>query len=155
MLLIDDDPVLLTSLREVLELEGHEVHTANGGRQGIDAFLAALKADQAFPVVITDLGMPHVDGRAVAAAIKAVAPETTVIMLTGWGQRLIEEGDIPDGVHRGAQQAAAPRRTASLPGRMCATHNGKSTFVSARRGGLTSHGSMPCTRPSRTLEGVS
>ena len=44
--------------------------------QGIDTFLAALKAGQAFPVVITDLGMPHVDGRAVAAAIEAVAPDT-------------------------------------------------------------------------------
>ena len=42
--------------------------------------------------------MPHVDGRAVVAAIKAAAPRTAVIMLTGWGQRLIEEGDIPEGV---------------------------------------------------------
>ncbi len=34
----------------------------------------ALNAGKPFPVVITDLGMPHVDGRAVAAAIKAAAP---------------------------------------------------------------------------------
>ncbi|HEY6126167.1 MAG TPA: ATP-binding protein, partial [Steroidobacteraceae bacterium] len=95
ILLIDDDPVLLTSLREVLVHDGHQVQTATGGRVGIEAFLDALKAGKPFPVVITDLGMPHVDGRAVAAAIKAAAPATSVIMLTGWGQRLVASGEIP------------------------------------------------------------
>ncbi len=49
-------------------------------------------------MVITDLGMPHVDGRAVTAAIKTAAPATFVIMLTGWGQRLVASGEIPEGV---------------------------------------------------------
>jgi CheY-like chemotaxis protein len=48
--------------------------------------------------VITDLGMPHVDGRKVAATIKASVPGTFVIMLTGWGRRLVAEGDVPPGV---------------------------------------------------------
>jgi len=95
ILLIDDDPVLLTSLREVLVHDGHQVQTASGGRVGIDAFRDALKAGKPFPVVITDLGMPHVDGRAVAAAIKAAAPTTAIIMLTGWGQRLVASGETP------------------------------------------------------------
>jgi DNA-binding NarL/FixJ family response regulator len=46
-------------------------------------------------VVITDLGMPHVDGRAVAAAVKAAAPGTAILMLTGWGQRLMGTGEVP------------------------------------------------------------
>jgi CheY-like chemotaxis protein len=50
--------------------------------------------------VITDLGMPHVDGRRVAAAVKAVSATTPVIMLTGWGQRLVAENDIPPHVNR-------------------------------------------------------
>jgi signal transduction histidine kinase/ActR/RegA family two-component response regulator len=98
ILLIDDDPVLLTSLREVLVHDGHQVQTASGGRVGIEAFRDALTAGKPFPVVITDLGMPHVDGRAVAAAIKAAAPATSVIMLTGWGQRLVASGEIPPDV---------------------------------------------------------
>jgi CheY-like chemotaxis protein len=98
ILLVDDDPLLLTSLREILVNEGHQVQTANGGRAGIDAFLDALNSGQPFPVVITDLGMPHVDGRAVAAAVSAAAPGTAVIMLTGWGQRLAASGEIPAGV---------------------------------------------------------
>ncbi len=95
ILLIDDDPVLLTSLRETLAHDGHRVETANGGRLGIEVFLDALNAGNPFPVVITDLGMPHLDGRAVAAAIKAAAPPTFIIMLTGWGQRLVASGEIP------------------------------------------------------------
>jgi signal transduction histidine kinase/ActR/RegA family two-component response regulator len=98
ILLVDDDPLLLQSLRETLVNEGHQVQTASGGRAGIDAFLDAQKSKQPFPVVITDLGMPHVDGRAVAAAISAAAPDTAIIMLTGWGQRLVAAGDIPPGV---------------------------------------------------------
>jgi signal transduction histidine kinase/ActR/RegA family two-component response regulator len=98
ILLIDDDPVLLTSLRETLVHDGHQVQTANGGKAGIEAFLDALNAGKPFPVVITDLGMPHVDGRAVTAAIKAAAPATFVVMLTGWGQRLVASGEIPEGV---------------------------------------------------------
>ncbi len=98
ILLIDDDPVLLTSLRETLVHDGHQVQTAHGGKAGIEAFLDAIKAGIPFPVVITDLGMPHVDGRAVSAAIKAAAPATYIIMLTGWGQRLVATGDIPEGV---------------------------------------------------------
>ncbi len=96
--LVDDDPLLLQSLRETLVNEGHQVQTAGGGRAGIEAFKGALKAGKPFRVVITDLGMPHVDGRAVAAAISAAAPGTAVIMLTGWGQRLVASGDIPPGV---------------------------------------------------------
>ncbi len=99
ILVVDDDPLLLTSLREALTQEGHDVVTANGGKAGIDAFLDAQAEGRPFPVVFTDLGMPHVDGRAVTAAIKAAAPETVVLMLTGWGQRLVAEGETPEGVH--------------------------------------------------------
>jgi CheY-like chemotaxis protein len=45
--------------------------------------------------VITDLGMPYVDGRKVSSAIKSAAPATIVVLLTGWGQRLVADGDIP------------------------------------------------------------
>ena len=48
-----------------------------------------------FEVVITDLGMPHVDGRQVASAVKDASLGTAVILQTGWGQRLVAEGDVP------------------------------------------------------------
>jgi len=46
-------------------------------------------------VVITDLGMPYVDGRKVSTAVKTAAPETIVLLLTGWGQRMLADGDVP------------------------------------------------------------
>jgi signal transduction histidine kinase/ActR/RegA family two-component response regulator len=95
ILLIDDDPLLLTSLRDVLARDGHDVETANGGRQGVDVFLESQSLGKPFPVVITDLGMPHFDGRAVATAIARASPGTPIIMLTGWGQRLAATGEIP------------------------------------------------------------
>lgn len=94
LLVVDDDPILLKSLRDILETDGHVVTTASEGQAGIDAFRAACDG-QAFDAVVTDLGMPYVDGRRVAEAVKAASPSTPVILLTGWGQRLISEDDIP------------------------------------------------------------
>ncbi|HWD38118.1 MAG TPA: PAS domain S-box protein [Fimbriimonas sp.] len=100
ILVVDDDPLILKSLRDALEGDGHDVATANGGQAGIDAVKRAALDGNAFPIVITDLGMPSVDGRQVARVVKQEAPSTLVIMLTGWGQRLIAEGDIPPHVDR-------------------------------------------------------
>src|SRR6185437_10267300 len=100
ILIVDDDPLLIKSLRDALETDGHAVTPANGGQAGIDAFQKAKEAGQIFDVVITDLGMPNVDGRRVAAAIKEASHSTPIIMLTGWGQRLNTEGDIPPHVDR-------------------------------------------------------
>ena len=100
ILVVDDDPLLIKSLRDALETDGHLVTTANGGKEGIEAFQQSLTRGERFAVVITDLGMPYVDGRKVSAAIKAASPLTPVILLTGWGQRLIEEGDAPKDVDR-------------------------------------------------------
>ena len=91
ILVIDDDPILIRSLREVLEADGHAIETALGGEAGIAAFVSARVAGQEFEVVMTDLGMPRIDGRKVAAAVKQSSPATPIILLTGWGQRLLDE----------------------------------------------------------------
>ncbi|HEX4648792.1 MAG TPA: CHASE3 domain-containing protein [Steroidobacteraceae bacterium] len=100
VLLVDDDPMLLRSLSDVLAADGHAVTTADGGQSGINEFFGARKRGEPFEAVITDLGMPNVDGRTVAAAIKPTAPDTPVILLTGWGQRLQSEGELPEHVDR-------------------------------------------------------
>jgi signal transduction histidine kinase/ActR/RegA family two-component response regulator len=97
LLLVDDDPILLRSLREILEIDGHVIEAADGGQKGIEAFRASLAAGgKPFSLVITDLGMPHVDGRVVASTVKELAPAMPVILLTGWGERLLAEGrEVP------------------------------------------------------------
>jgi signal transduction histidine kinase/ActR/RegA family two-component response regulator len=100
LLVVDDDPLVAQSLLHVLSHAGHTVTTADGGQEGIDAFAAATKQARPFDVVMTDLGMPYVDGRAVAAAVKAMSPRTPVLLLTGWGQRLSTEQTVPEHVDR-------------------------------------------------------
>jgi CheY-like chemotaxis protein len=111
VLVVDDDPLLLKSLQHTLENDGHMVIAANGGQAGIDAFHAAQQGGELPSVVITDLGMPHVDGRKLAAAVKAASPSTPIILLTGWGHRLVAEGDIPDHVD---QLLSKPPKLAEL-----------------------------------------
>jgi signal transduction histidine kinase/CheY-like chemotaxis protein len=100
ILIVDDDPLLIKSLRDSLEADGHAVIAAHGGQEGINVFKDAEERREPFAVVITDLGMPYVDGRKVASAVKTVCPATPVILLTGWGQRLIADGDVPENVNR-------------------------------------------------------
>ena len=100
ILIVDDDPLIIESLRETLRGDAHRVTAADGGQAGIEAFEAARSRGEPFELVITDLGMPHVDGRRVAAAIKAASPATPVVLLTGWGQRLTAENQVPPHVDR-------------------------------------------------------
>jgi len=94
LLLVDDDPVLLKALGDALTIDGHAVTAANDGGSGIDTFEASLTRER-FDAVITDLGMPHIDGRRVAAAIKSLSEDTPIILLTGWGQGLLSGMELP------------------------------------------------------------
>ena len=111
ILLVDDDPLLLDSLRAILESDGHRISVADGGQSGIDQFFAARSTHEPFDLVITDLGMPNVDGRTVAAAVKSATPPTPVILLTGWGHRLRAEQEVPQNVDR---MLGKPPRLAEL-----------------------------------------
>jgi len=86
--------------RLVVAQDGHLIGLADGGQAGIDEFKAAQQRGSSFELVITDLGMPNVDGRSVAAAIKSLAPNIPVILLTGWGHRLQADPDLPRHVDR-------------------------------------------------------
>jgi CheY-like chemotaxis protein len=108
VLVVDDDPIILESMQVVLENDGFIVVTAEGGQQGIETFAAALSSGPRFDLVITDLGMPSIDGRAVATAVKSQS-SVPVIMLTGWGQRMVNDGDTPPHVDKVMSKPPKPR----------------------------------------------
>ena len=85
ILLIDDDALVLKTIRTVLEMEGHEVIAVQGGQLGVDTF-KTLSNSQPVDIVLTDLGMPNVDGRQVASTVKGLSPSTPVLLLTGSGE---------------------------------------------------------------------
>jgi signal transduction histidine kinase/ActR/RegA family two-component response regulator/uncharacterized membrane protein affecting hemolysin expression len=97
VLCIDDEPLLRDMLKQILENGGHNVDVADGGQAGLDLFRKARLAQQPFDVVITDLGMPYLDGNQVSKAIKNES-STPIIMLTGWGTIMKEDGDMPSQV---------------------------------------------------------
>jgi len=96
VLCIDDEPLLRELLRNLLETDGHRVEVSDGGKAGLEAFRAAQQRGNPFDVVITDLGMPYLDGRQVAKALKRESPKTPVILLTGWGAFMKEDGQFPE-----------------------------------------------------------
>ncbi len=81
VLLVDDDPRLVTVLSDMMRGEGHAVTTATNGDEALAVF-----DPKGHDVVITDLGMPKMNGWEVAERIKARSPETAVFILTGWGE---------------------------------------------------------------------
>lgn len=92
ILYVDDEPLLRELLKETLEAEGHSVAVADNGQSGIATFKEA-SAQQPFEIVITDLGMPYIDGRQVANTIKKDSPHTPIVLLTGWGNMLQADGE--------------------------------------------------------------
>ncbi len=80
VLVVDDEPKLARVAAEMLELDGHQVARATGGRQALVELAAAP-----FDVVITDLRMPEVDGLAVLAAARALAAPPEVVLMTAYG----------------------------------------------------------------------
>ena len=93
ILCIDDESSLRELLKEILERDGHEVVLSDSGQSGLDEFRIASERHRPFDLVITDLGMPYLDGRQVAKTIKLESPDTPVIMLTGWGAFINEDGN--------------------------------------------------------------
>ncbi len=80
VLLVEDDPDNREALASLLALSGCEVTPADSGAAAVRAFAAGC-----FDVVVTDLGLPDMDGWAVAGAIKRHAPATPVALVTGAG----------------------------------------------------------------------
>jgi DNA-binding response OmpR family regulator len=85
ILCIDDDAQIREFLEDCLTHYKHRVTLASGGKHGLELFRTATLNNQPYEVVITDLGMPDMDGHRVARAIKAESSDTPVILMTGWG----------------------------------------------------------------------
>lgn len=80
VLLIDDDPDILTLLQDTLCLEHDFITTATTESMTAIDFARA----QDFELVITDLNMPVADGLTVACAIKEINPEALILIITGF-----------------------------------------------------------------------
>jgi PAS domain S-box-containing protein len=80
ILVIDDEPAVRETLADMLVALKHNVATADGGRQAIRKL-----AGSEFDLVFTDLAMPEMDGWETAREIRLQAPETKIVLVTGYG----------------------------------------------------------------------
>ena len=80
ILVVDDDPDIVSVLAELLKKEGHQVTTCAAGATAISA-----GRDEKFDVVLADIRLPDLDGLAVLRAFQEASPETAVIVATAFG----------------------------------------------------------------------
>ena len=92
-LVVDDEQRVRDMVGEFLRRQGSAVETAANGREALEKF-----HQSEFDLVITDRGMPEMNGDALAEAIKGESPNMPIIMLTGFGEMMTSTGDKPGGV---------------------------------------------------------
>ncbi len=94
VLLVDDEPLVLEGLRRSVHRE-FVADLASGAEEG----LAKLRRDGPYPVVVSDMRMPGVDGAEFLAEVRTVSPDSIRVMLTGLSDmeiavRAVNEGQI-------------------------------------------------------------
>ena len=92
VLVVDDDPLVGAVTAEYLKASGQAVDVV---QNGLDA-VARCRAER-FDLVVTDQGMPDINGCELAGLVKAVAPRMLVVVLSGAGD--------PDRSSRGPTEA--------------------------------------------------
>jgi two-component system sensor histidine kinase ChiS len=90
ILVVDDEALVCEAIRQALAIDHHEVVTASSGEEA----LAAFQKDK-FDLVVIDYLMPGMRGDKLAAALKELAPQQPIIMLTAHGEMLRFAGDFP------------------------------------------------------------
>jgi DNA-binding NtrC family response regulator len=78
ILVIDDEPNILTTVRRSLEIEGFKVEVAGNGALGL-----AKLADNDIDLVLLDVMMPGETGLEVLPKIRVASPDTIVVMMSG------------------------------------------------------------------------
>lgn len=86
LLLVDDEPQMLRTTKMMLEIEGHRVVAVGGGKAALDAI-----ETEHFDAVLTDLGMPEINGLQLAEELRARGHTLPVLLITGWGLELESE----------------------------------------------------------------
>jgi CheY-like chemotaxis protein len=93
ILVVDDEPFVCDAVKMMLAFDGHDVVTANSGKDAL-----ALFEKGKFDIVITDFSMPVMKGDELAAAIKSRAPGQPVVMITAYAEMLQSSGNPLHGV---------------------------------------------------------
>ena len=94
ILLVEDDPIILATTREILELTGYRVIIAEDGLTGLHLF---QQHQDEVALVVSDMAMPVMDGEDLFLALQAIRPEIRMILISGFvledrGELLLAKG---------------------------------------------------------------
>ncbi|HEY4186234.1 MAG TPA: EAL domain-containing protein [Polyangia bacterium] len=78
ILVVDDEPLIARATERILSKAGHKVTVASGGRAAIEAARSS-----AFDVIVSDVAMPDMDGKALLRAVRASDLDVPFVFLTG------------------------------------------------------------------------
>ena len=92
LLLVDDEPGILSSLRRLLRPGGYSIHTAESGQAGLD-----ILEHEPIDLVISDMRMPEMDGARFLEQVRMRWPATMRILLTGYA----DVSSTIDAINRG------------------------------------------------------
>lgn len=88
VLLVEDDDVVRQLTVEVLEEFGYRVHALRDGPSALEV----LRGDQPFDLLMSDIGLPGMDGRALVEAARQLRPTLPVLFASGYSEReLLDE----------------------------------------------------------------
>src|SRR5712671_5225367 len=94
LLLVDDEPANLDSLERIFAREGYRTQRAETGAAAL-----SLLRDRPPDVVLTDLMMPGMSGQELLRAVKAVAPDAEVVLMTAYGTVEAAVAAMKDGAY--------------------------------------------------------
>ncbi|WP_158223006.1 EAL domain-containing protein [Halovibrio salipaludis] len=93
LLILDDEPNILKSLKRLLRRDGYEIHTVTSAQEALN-----LLALYEFQVVLSDQRMPEMTGTDFLSRVKELYPDTIRIVLSGY----TDLDSVTDAVNRGA-----------------------------------------------------
>ena len=93
VLIVEDDPAILTGLQDVLVFNGYTAEGESDGAKGLESALT-----QAYDLVLLDVMLPTLDGFSICEQLRQKKPGQAIIMITAKGS----EDDIVTGFKAGA-----------------------------------------------------
>ena len=96
MLVVDDEPTVRMLVTEVLEDLGYTAIEAADGTAG----LQVLQSDVRIDLLVTDVGLPGMNGRQLADAARVGRPDLKVLFITGYAENaVLSHGHLDPGMH--------------------------------------------------------
>lgn len=92
VLLVDDEPNILSSLRRLLRPAGYHIHVAESGKAGLE-----ILEREHVDLVVSDMRMPEMDGASFLEQVRTRWPEVIRLLLTGYA----DIGSTIDAINRG------------------------------------------------------